>query len=152
LDDQSRLVVEMEPDSLNPDFEGITDEERLMDGGACSTFTVDGFSTKLLPSMDVVMAKTKAPGKKPKEADVPKDITPEEEELSRVVTKQGSVIRYLPQGNIEILMPNGNVSRYSPQTNSWIKTRNNGTRQEYKQSGSPTKQRELEDIVILKPL
>ena len=127
----------MEPDSLCSSFEDLSEEEKLMDGGACSTFTIDGFSTKFLPSMDIVMSRTVDSKKSPKEADVPKDVTPIEEESSRVVTKQGSVIRYLPGGAIEILLSNGNVSRYSPQSNSWIKTKNNGTRQEYKLSGSP---------------
>jgi len=53
-------------------------------------------------------------------------------EVKRVITKHGTVVRYMKNEGIQILMANGNYSVYNPKNSTWIKTNNSGERKEYK--------------------
>ena len=114
-------------------------QETPEESGAETTLSYsDGQVVKFLPTMDIVMSNTKRapPGK---EADIPRDkVDHSAVETSRLVTEHGTVIRYFPSNNIEMLFANGNVSRYNAKSNTWIKTKNDGSRQEIRMKEAAT--------------
>ena len=123
------------------------------ESGAETTLSyADGQVVKFLPTMDVVMSNTKrAPAGK--EADIPRDkVDQSAVESSRLVTKHGTVIRYFPNNNIEMLFANGNVSTYSAKTNTWIKTKNDGSRLEIRMKEAPTNWKAVAAIIPLPTL
>lgn len=73
-----------------------------------------------------------------------------EVEIKRIVTKQGTVIRYMKNKGIQIMFANGNYSVYSPKYNTWTKTKNSGERKQYKMSAQTGKTLSVQEIEPLR--
>ena len=100
-------------------------------GAATTITTKDGLVLKYLPNGDVLQRRMTPLDENEPAPAIPgvlreKDKGPKE--LARLITGLGSVIRYLENGNIEILHPDGNTALFRRQTNSWLITNNKGKR------------------------
>ena len=103
--------------------------------GASATVTYqDGLVVKFLPNLEIVQMRNENSKKlKPKMPEPYPFIENKKEiEVKRVITKTGTVIRYMKNEGIQLLFANGNYSVFDPKSCSWIKTKNDGTRKEYK--------------------
>jgi hypothetical protein len=120
LSEECKLLVEMRLQGKLQAHLKPSEEELQMDAGAQLTVSYRaGIQLKFLPSMDVVMHNSfRERGA--------------ETEQSRVVTRQGQVIRHFENGDMQILLHNGNVSSYSKKTHTWVKVNNNGETREVK--------------------
>ncbi|CAI2364424.1 unnamed protein product [Moneuplotes crassus] len=97
--------------------------------GAAATFSYqDGLIVKFLPSMEVLQSRIDSQRTyKQKTVDLPYNHTNESEiELKRLITKHGTVLRYMKDKSIQLLFSNGNYSVYSPKDKVWTKINNSG--------------------------
>lgn len=147
-DPDVRFFAEME------DVSNINEDDlREAYSGASATMTYqNGLVVKFLPTLDVVQTRMDTSRNfKQKEADLVHDINDNSRiETKRVITKNGTIIRYMKNGGIQLLFRNGNYSVFNPKDNTWIKTKNSGERKLYKLNKYTGKVTSVEEIAPLK--
>ena len=108
----------------------------------------DGLVVKFLPSLEILQIRSDNARKyKQKVVDIAHEKPDKSRiEARRIITKRGTVIRYMKDKSIQILMANGNYSVFNPKTNAWIKTKNDGTRKQYKMNPLTSKTKSITEI------
>lgn len=104
-----------------------TFDEREGCSGASPTLTYqEGLIVQFLSSMEVVQIRTDVQRRfKQKIVDLAHDVQDKSEvEMKRIITKNGTVIRYMKNGNIQLLFANGNYSIFNSKANTWEKVNN----------------------------
>lgn len=120
--------------------------------GAAATFTYqDGLIIRLSPNMEIIQTRKDSQRNfKQKVVDLTHDINDDSKiEIKRVITKQGTVIRYMKNNSIQILFANGNFSIYDPKNKTWTKTKNSGERAIHKIDAESNKVIEITEIESL---
>jgi hypothetical protein len=124
-------------------------EEKEDDSGASATFTYqDGLVIKLCPNMEIVQTrKDHQRNFKQKIVDITHDAIDDSKiEMKRVISKHGTVIRYMKNKSIQILFANGNFSVFDQKNKTWTKTKNSGERAVHKIDPESNKVIEMTDI------
>ena len=73
------------------------------DGTDATLSYAQGMQVKFMPTMDVVMQNSL-----------------DNSEISRTISKTGTITRHFYSGDVQILFANGNVSNFNSKTKSWI--------------------------------
>jgi hypothetical protein len=97
--------------------------------GAKLTFTFDdGLVVVILPNGDISQQRVNGPAHEQKQPLI-HDSTPSSQvEKSRLITRQGHVIRYLADGNFQLLFPDGSVTLQDRRKGVWTTTNSKGVR------------------------
>lgn len=85
---------------------------------------------KFMPTMDVVMHNSL-----------------DNSEISRTISKTGTITRHFYLGDVQILFANGNVSNFNSKTKSWIWVNNKGEQREVF-IDNPTEEKHLPNLLI----
>jgi len=129
-------------------------DEREGCAGASATMTFqEGLIVKFLGSMEVVQSHSNIlREQRHKVADlINENYSDSEIEMRRIITKQGTVIRQMKNGDRQLLFANGNFSIYNAQENTWTKTKNSGERVVHKvdsESGKITSAETIEPLIV----
>lgn len=124
----------LEDPSVKFYVENVKDNREDSSGAAATITYQEGLSVKFLPSMEILQTRNDTQRSyTQKQVDVVHEIKDKSQiEVKRVITKHGTVIRYMKNGSIQLLLANGNYSIYDSNENTWTKTNNSGDRSVYK--------------------
>lgn len=132
--------------------ENVFDDREDCSGASAIITYQEGLVVQFLPSMEVVQTRTDEQRiYKQKVVDLAHDVKDDSEiEVKRIITKNGTVIRYMKNGNIQLLFVNGNYSMFNSKANTWEKTNNDCQRSLHKldpETGKVISITELEPLV-----